>query len=79
MLEFLNFKMFFTPAKNLSAVFTCIAGVRACTKKRGANLSVLKTVLIVVPSSQNCLVNFCNLLSVTLETFLMKGHLLVRR
>ena len=39
MLEFLNFKMFFTPAKNLSAVFTYIAGVRASTKKKGVNLS----------------------------------------
>ena len=47
-------------------------------EKRDANLNVLKTILILVPSLQNCLVNFCNLFSVNLENFPMTGNLKYR-
>ena len=36
---------------------------------------MLKTILILLTFLQNCLVNFCNLFSVNLENFSMKGNL----
>ena len=50
-------------------------GTLSLAEKRDANLNVLKTILILVSSLQNCLVNFCNLFSVNLENFPMKGNL----
>ena len=53
-------------------------GTLSLVEERDANLNVLKTILILVPSLQNRLVNFCNLFSMNLENFPLKDNLKYR-
>ena len=80
--SFVRFQMLINPGRDVPVGFTYMKGVTASpenlinyigpygtlrlVEKRDDNLNVLKTILLLVPSLQKFLVNFCHLLSVNL-------------